>query len=114
MILFQSKYFDLPDRQFTDLQQTLILCEKNNDNRELIPELYIIPEAYFNLNNNYFGKLNLNNQERIHNVNIFPYADDPYEFIYKYKFKLNNDEEINTKINLWFDFIFGKNQYMLL
>ena len=112
MIKFQSNNFDVPDRQFFDLKQTLILCEKNNNNREPIPELYTIPEVYLNLNSNDFGKQTLSIQRgRIHNVYFSPFADDPYEFIYKFKFMLNNDEEINTKINLWFDFIFGINQY---
>ena len=111
MIKFQSNNFDVPDRQFFDIGQTLILCEKNNNNREPIPELYTIPEIYLNLNNNDFGKQALNNQGRIHNVECYPYADNAYEFVYKFKFMLNNNEEINTKINLWFDFIFGVNQY---
>jgi hypothetical protein len=111
MIKFQSNNFDVPDRQFFDIKQTLILCEKNNNNREPIPELYTIPEVYLNLNYNDFGKLALNDQGRIHDVECFPYADNAYEFVYKIKYMLNNDEEINTKINLWFDFIFGINQY---
>ena len=111
MIKFQSNNFDVPDRQFFNINQTLILCEKNNNNREPIPELYTIPEVYINLNSNDFGKQSLNDQGRIHNVECLPYADNAYEFVYKFKFMLNNDEEINTKINLWFDFIFGINQY---
>ena len=111
MIKFQSNNFDVPDRQFFNVRQTLILCEKNNNNREPIPELYTIPEVYINLNRNDFGKQTLNERGRIHNVECLPYADNPYEFVYKFKFMLNNNEEINTKINLWFDFIFGINQY---
>ena len=68
MIKFQSNNFDVPDRQFFDIKQTLILCEKNNNNREPIPELYTIPEVYLNLNYNDFGKLALNDQGRIHDV----------------------------------------------
>ena len=111
MIKFQSNNFDIPERQFFDIRQTLILCEKNNNNREPIPELYTIPEVYINLNNNDFGKQTLNEQGRIHNVECLPYADNAYEFVYKFKFMLNNNSEINTKINEWFDFIFGINQY---
>ena len=111
MIKFQSNNFDVPDRQFFDIGQTLLLCEKNNNNREPIPELYTIPEVYINLNFNDFGRQSLNKRGRIHNVECYPYADNAYEFVYKFKFMLNNNEEINTKINLWFDFIFGINQY---
>ena len=101
MIKFQSNNFDIPERQFFDIRQTLILCEKNNNNREPIPELYTIPEVYINLNNNDFGKQTLNEQGRIHNVECLPYADNAYEFVYKFKFMLNNNSEINTKINEW-------------
>ena len=111
MIKFQSNNFDVPDRQFFDISQTLSLCENNNNNREPIPELYTIPEVYINLNDNDFGKQTLNEQGRIHNVQFAPYAYNPYEFVYKFKFMLNNDEEVNTKINMWFDFVFGINQY---
>ena len=111
MIKFQSNNFDVPDRQFFDLGQTLTLCEFNNNNREPIPELFTIPEVYINLNNNDFGKLSLHENERIHNVHFAPYAYNAYEFTYKFRYMLNNDEEVNSKINLWFDFIFGVNQY---
>ena len=111
MIKFQSNSFDVPDRQFFDISQTLILCEKNNNNREPIPELYTIPEVYINLNNNDFGKQSQRERGRIHNVEFKPYASNAYEFYYIFRFMLNSNEEVNTKINEWFDFIFGINQY---
>ena len=111
MIKFQSNNFDVPERQFSDMKQTLILCENNNNNREPVPELYTIPEAYINLNYNDFGVQTLNKLGRIHNVKFSPYASNAYEFIYNFKYRLNNNEETNTNINMWFDFIFGINQY---
>ena len=112
MIKFQSNNFDVPDRQFFDIGQTLFLCEKNNNNREPIPELFTIPEVYINLNNNDFGKQSQRSfGGRIHNVGFKPYGENPYDFTYKFKYMLNNKEEVNTKINEWFDFIFGINQY---
>ena len=111
MIKFQSNNFDVPERQFSDVKQTLLLCAKNNNNREPIPELYTIPEVYINLNYNDFGKQILNNAGRIHNVKFNKFAENAFEFVYKFKYRMNNDEEINTNINMWFDFIFGVNQY---
>ena len=111
MIKFQSNNFDVPERQFSDVKQTLLLCEYNNNNREPIPELYTIPEAYINLNYNDFGIQTLNKSGRIHNVKVSPYASNAYEFVYDFKYKLNNNADINTNINMWFDFIFGVNQY---
>ena len=112
MIKFQSNNFDVPDRQFFSIGQTLLLCEKNNNNREPIPELYTIPEVYINLNNNDFGKMfQRSNGGRIHNVQFGIFADNTYDFIYKFKYMLNNNEEVNATINGWFDFIFGIEQY---
>ena len=112
MIKFQSNNFDVPDRQFFNIGQTLILCQVNNNNREPIPELYTIPEVYINLNNNDFGKQSERSfGGRIHNVGFSRYADNAYDFIYKFKYMLNNNEEVNMKINEWFDFIFGINQF---
>ena len=56
MIRFQSNSFDVPDRQYTDIKSTINLCQNLGNNRELIPELFSIPEIYINLNNNDFGK----------------------------------------------------------
>ena len=71
MIKFQSNAFDVPERQFSDIKQTLLLYE-NNNNREPIPELYTIPESYINLNYNDFGEQTLNKTGRMHNVKFYP------------------------------------------
>ena len=112
MIKFQSNNFDAPDRQFATIYQTLTLCEKNNNNREPIPELYTIPEVYLNLNDNNFGKRteSLDNM-RVHNVIFKPYAKNCYEFTYKFRSLLDSGEDINSKINEWIDFVFGVNQF---
>ena len=53
----------------------------------------------------------MNTKGRIHNVAFMPYSYNANEFVYKFKFMLNSDEKVNTKINIWFDFIFGINQF---
>ena len=108
MIRFQSNSFDVPDRQYTDIKSTINLCQNLGNNRELIPELFSIPEIYINLNNNDFGKQK--EGLRIHNISFQPYAENPFHFCYLLKDLLNNNDEINNKINRWFDFIFGINQ----
>ena len=111
MIKFQSCDFDIPDRQFTTIKGTLELCEKYNNNREPIPEIFEIPEIYYNLNYNDFGKLKDNT--RIHNLSVEPYGNNGIEFCYKLKNKIDTDIDINKNINKWFDFIFGINQYKI-
>ena len=108
MIRFQSNCFDVPDRQYFDIKQTLNLCQNLSNNREMIPELYSIPETYINLNDNDFGKQK--EGVRVHNISFQPYANDPFQFCYLIKDLMNNNIEINNQINRWFDFIFGVNQ----
>ena len=108
MIRFQSNNFDVPDRQYIDMKQTIILCQSLGNNREMIPELFSMPEIYINLNDNDFGKQKAG--LRVHNISFQPYAENPFEFCYLIKDLLNNNEEINSQINKWFDFIFGVNQ----
>ena len=109
MIKFQSNDFDIPDRQFISIKDTLELCEQCNNNREAIPEIYEIPEIFYNINYNDFGRLK--NKTRIHNLNLKPYAQNGIEFCCKIKNRMNYDIEINKKIQQWFDFIFGVNQW---
>ena len=108
MIKFQSKAFDIPDRQYSDMKQTIFLCQKMFHNREMIPELFSIPEIYINLNDNDFGKQK--EGVRVHNISFKPYSNNSFEFCYLIKNLVNNNIEINNNINKWFDFIFGVNQ----
>ena len=108
MIKFQSNNFDVPDRQYADIKQTIFLCQRMNNNREIIPEFFCIPEIYINLNDNDFGKQK--DDIRVHNISFEPYAKNPIEFCYILKNMINNDTEINNNIHQWFDFIFGVNQ----
>ena len=108
MIRFQSNNFDVPDRQYIDIKSTIILCQSLGNNREIIPELFSLPEIYINLNDNDFGKQKTG--LRVHNITFRPYAENPFEFCYLIKDLINNNEEINIQINKWFDFIFGVNQ----
>ena len=108
MIKFQSNNFDVPERQYTDIKNTMILCQELENNRELVPEIFSIPEIYMNLNDNDFGQQKTG--YRAHNLSFEPYAKDPFQFCYILKDLMNNNHDINEHINKWFDFIFGVNQ----
>ena len=108
MIKFQSGNFDIADRQYFDIKQTINLCQYLSNNRELLPELFSIPEVYLNLNDNDFGKQKQG--IRVHNISFLPYANDPFQFCYLIKDLMNNNIKVNSEINKWFDFIFGINQ----
>ena len=68
--LFNMIAFDIPDRQYSDMKQTIFLCQKMYNNREMIPELFSIPEIYINLNDNDFGKQK--EGVRVHNITFKP------------------------------------------
>ena len=130
MIEIQGSGFDCPDRLFLNLQKSLYssITEKS-DIREIIPELYTIPELFLNINNFNFGKIENNNYENDENIenkiksneNIIIHLDEgkkmkqveevilptwcknsPYYFIEKNKILLEN-----LNINSWIDLIFG-------
>ena len=110
MIKFQSNKFDEPDRQFSKIKNTLTICQKFKDNRELLPELFILPECLYNINYNDFGKQVSRNGVRVHNTIVEPFGKSPVEFVYNMRDALNNDPYVQENIRYWIDYIFGPNQ----
>ena len=77
----QSGKFDVADRVFAHYQESWMNATHSpSDVRELIPEFYILPEMFLNLNNYDFGLTQDN--ERIDNVDLPPWAaNNPYKFV---------------------------------
>ena len=133
MIEIQGSGFDCPERLFLNLQKSFysVVTEKS-DLREIIPEMFTLPELFLNINNFNFGKveIDVNNEEnnpekqiQNDNKNIIINLDEgksmrqveevilptwcknnPFYFIEKYRFLL---ESHNLNINPWIDLIFG-------
>ena len=82
---------------------------QKSDLRELIQELYYLPELYFNKNDIYFGKKS--NHFLVNDVNITLNDQDSindYIFKYEYISILKNRLEFdNIKLNEWINLIFG-------
>lgn len=82
-MLLQSGKFDFADRlfcSFADSYKNSI--SEYSDVRELIPEMYTIPEAYLNINGLNLGVMQ--NKKRVHNVELPEWAKgNPYNFLYK-------------------------------
>ena len=78
--------FDSPNRLFYSIQKTTnnTLIQKS-DLREMIPELYYLPELFTNINDLLLGKTSY--EEDINNVSIKDNKDpyEKYEFLTKYK-----------------------------
>ena len=51
-IKLQKYKFDSPDRQFSSYDELISVLLNNNDNRELIPDLFYTFEYFYNLNYN--------------------------------------------------------------
>ena len=106
-IELQGDNFDSAARLFYTVEGMMknTLTQKS-DLRELIPELFYLPEMFINKNKIDFGQLE--NNDTIDNVKING-KNDQFE---KYKFlsEMRDNLEKESNINLWIDLIFGINQ----
>ena len=102
-IEIQGEKFDDKDRLFSSMQKTFeSAMTLKDDVRELIPEFFILPEMFLNIN-----KLNFNSNE-IDDVELPLWAQSSaYYFVSQLRNILEKD---NLNINQWFDLIFGFKQ----
>ena len=124
-IEFQGDGFDDPNRLFYSIPKTMInTLSQKSDYREMIPELFYMPEIFENQNNLEFNKIssgenidnvkfsypnknkdstnNNNNNKNCHNSENF----QKYKFLCQMRENLENEK----KINQWIDLIFGVDQ----
>ena len=117
-IEFQGNGFDDANRLFYSVPKICMnTLSQKSDLREMIPEMFYLPELFENSNGLQLNKIY--NGEEIDNVRFTDeecsdkcnYNKFPAN-LRKYKFLLENREELETlqSINLWIDLIFGKNQ----
>jgi hypothetical protein len=70
--------------------------------------MYTIPEVYLNINKWNFGIMQ--NQKRVHNVELPPWSrENPYLFVSKLR-KSFEELYVSKNINKWIDLIFGYKQ----
>ena len=110
-IEIQGQTFDDPDRMFSSMEKTFLSTSSLKDDvRELIPEFYMLPELFLNLNN-----LNLdqnrtdadNNLIVINNVKLPLWSNNnAINFVLTLRRFLETNY-INNNINKWIDLIFG-------
>lgn len=105
----QSGKFDVADRVFSSYQESWSNATNSpSDVRELIPEFYILPEMFLNLNNFDFGLTQ--DGERIDNVELPVWAHgNPYRFVTIMRKALESDV-VSRSLSLWVDLIFGCKQ----
>ena len=109
LIDLQGNKFDDPDRLFISVQ-TSYYCSTNQkgDVRELIPEFYVIPEIYHNINN--FDMGIRRNKEKVNDVKCPIWSgEDPHKFITLITMAFESDY-VSSNINNWIDLIYGYKQ----
>ena len=109
MIELQGNKFDDPDRLFLSVYNSYLgATTQKGDVRELIPEIYCIPELYHNINN--FDMGIRRNKTKVNDVECPAWSgNDPYKLI-AYLNLAFESEEVNSTIGGWIDLVFGFKQ----
>ncbi|OAY49278.1 BEACH domain-containing protein C2 isoform X3 [Manihot esculenta] len=107
-IQLQGGNFDHADRMFSDIAATWNgVLEDMSDVKELVPELFYLPEILTNENSVDFGMTQLG--ERLDSVKLPPWAENPVDFIHKHRMALES-EHVSAHLHEWIDLIFGYKQ----
>ena len=121
---FQGEDFDNANRLFYSIDKALkSILSLKSDLREMIPELFYMPEMFYNKNRLLFDNLydgtNIDNVEIIEEIdennkegesqklkNKITQMQDITKFLYKMRMSLENLKDLNN----WIDLIFGAKQ----
>ncbi|ESS68032.1 neurobeachin/beige protein [Trypanosoma cruzi Dm28c] len=108
-IILQGGHFDHADRMFHSMASCWHGVTTNSqDVRELIPELFYMPEICMNTNRVRFGCKQ--GGEAMDSLELPPWSHgDPYEFIYRMREALESDY-VSSMLHHWIDLIFGYKQ----
>ncbi|MQL97976.1 hypothetical protein Taro_030667, partial [Colocasia esculenta] len=107
-IQLQGGKFDHADRMFSDISATWNgVLEDMSDVKELVPELFYLPEVLMNVNSIDFGTTQLG--EKIDYVKLPPWAENPVDFVHKHRMALES-EHVSAHLHEWIDLIFGYKQ----
>ncbi|XP_010277463.1 PREDICTED: BEACH domain-containing protein C2 isoform X2 [Nelumbo nucifera] len=107
-IQLQGGKFDHADRMFSDIASTWNgVLEDMSDVKELVPELFYLPEVLMNGNSIDFGTTQLGG--KLDSVRLPPWAENPIDFIHKHR-KALESEHVSAHLHEWIDLIFGYKQ----
>ncbi|VDK82214.1 unnamed protein product [Litomosoides sigmodontis] len=104
----QSGKFDHSNRLFHSIAEAWESCQRDShDVKELIPELYYLPEMLLNTNGYDLGKRD--DGSAVGDVVLPPWAKNAEHFIALHRQALESDL-VSCQINQWIDLIFGYKQ----
>ena len=104
----QGGFFDHADRLFYSLGSSYHNATTSSaDVKELLPDLFYNAELLRNAN-----RLDLGTRQdgiALHDVQLPPWAKDPYDFVCKHRAALES-EHVSAHLHEWVDLIFGCKQ----
>ena len=107
-VRLQGGFFDHADRLFYSLGSTYHNATTSSaDVKELLPDLFYNAELLRNAN-----RLDLGTRQdgiALHDVQLPPWAKDPYDFVCKHREALESDH-VSAHLHEWVDLIFGYKQ----
>ena len=108
-IRFQDGNFDLPDRSFHKLATSWLMASElsASDVKELIPQLFYLPEMFLNREGFNFGIRQ--NGEEVDNVELPPWAPDARTFVKVHRQALESSI-VRQELCHWVDLVFGYKQ----
>jgi len=108
-IRLQGGTFDCPNRLFFDIASTWEGCHHSmTDVKELVPELFSVPEVLINSNDYPLGELD-DGKGTVGNVRLPPWAKNAYDFIRINRQALES-EYVSKNLHHWIDLVFGYKQ----
>ncbi|KAB2070178.1 hypothetical protein ES319_A08G139300v1 [Gossypium barbadense] len=107
-IQMQGRNFGQADRVFSDVAATWKgVLEDMSDVKELVPELFYLPEMLTNEKSIDFGTTQSGG--KLGSVKLPPWAENPVDFIHKHRMALES-EHVSAHLHEWIDLIFGYKQ----
>jgi hypothetical protein len=104
----QSGKFDQPDRIFSSISRAWENCmQDTSDVKELIPELFYLPEMFVNKNQFVFG---VDDEGRtVGDIELPPWTSTAEQFVHIHRQALESDY-VSAHLHEWIDLIFGYKQ----
>jgi len=104
----QGGRYDVPDRIFSSLPDSWRSClTETSDVRELVPELFSLPECLLNLSGLDLGVRQ--DGSRVSHVELPPWANNAYHFVHEHRLALES-EPVSRSLHRWIDLVWGYKQ----